>query len=77
MQSVVGLTAFLICAGFVFALSEIKHPSTPLRIVAVVFGLLSLAGFLALGVGAAKVVRDWAWLRQQDWRDSRRRNDSA
>jgi hypothetical protein len=72
VQRAGGWAAIVIFAGFRFAYSEIKHPSTPLRILALVWAVLTLVGLLALGVDAAKVARDWLWLRREDWRDWRR-----
>lgn len=67
----------LVGGALLAAYTEIKHPSTPLRIVALVYALLLLLGVLAFGVDAAKVVRDWLWLRREGWRDWRRRQKRA
>jgi hypothetical protein len=54
-----------------------KHASTPLKVLVLVFGVLELMGLLALVVDGAKVVRDWLWLRRQDWRDWRGRHQRS
>jgi cell division protein FtsW (lipid II flippase) len=69
--------AIVVGGALAAAYTEIKHPSTPLRIVALACALLLLVRLLAFGVDAAKVVRDWLWLRREDWRDWRRRQTRA
>jgi hypothetical protein len=57
-----------------------KHSSTPVKVLALVFvvlALLELVGLVALGADGAKEVRDWLWLRRQDWRDWRGRHKRA
>jgi hypothetical protein len=58
-----------------------KHASTPVKILAapvlVVVALLELMWLFALGLDAAKEVRDWLWLRREDWRDWRSRHKRA
>jgi hypothetical protein len=50
-----------------------KHASMPVKVLAtpvlVAVALLELMWLFAFGLDGAKEVRDWLWLRREDWRD--------
>jgi hypothetical protein len=72
--------AILILTALWSSYYELRHPSTPIQVMHLVVGIMLLAGMVVALVydlphlvRGAREVRDWLWLRRQDWRDWRER----
>jgi hypothetical protein len=66
------MVGILIGVAYGLGYLRITQAPGPLKALALVFAILELVVLLTLGVDAARVMRDWLWLRRQDWRDWRR-----
>ncbi len=51
-----------------FYYNHIKHPPLALRVLAVIYGVVSLLAIVHWVVYGGRIVRDWVWLRWDDWR---------
>jgi hypothetical protein len=59
---------------------ELKHPSTSIRVIHLVLGIVLLVGLVAAFVSElphfvrwGREARDWLWVWRQNWRDWRER----